>query len=97
MGGHHGGGYPHPQEARADGKKILERLARETGGYFFEVSKKHPLDADFAQINDELRSQYSLGYTPDPPDVGAGYHKITLSVKKKDDTVQARDGYFSGA
>jgi VWFA-related protein len=94
--GRHGGGYPRSQESRPDGKKILERLSKETGGRFFEASKKHPIDETFSQIQEELRNQYSLGYTPDPPDNGAGYHKINLTVKKKDLTVQARDGYYSG-
>ena len=94
--GRHGGGYPRPQESRPDGKKILERLSKETGGRFFEASKKHPIDETFSQIQEELRNQYSLGYTPDPPDAGAGYHKITLTTKKKDLIVQARDGYYSG-
>ena len=94
--GRHGGGYPRQQESRPDGKKILERLSKETGGRLFEVSKKHPVDETFSQIQDELRNQYSLGYTPDPPDAGTGYHKIILTTKKKDLSVRARDGYYSG-
>jgi VWFA-related protein len=93
--GRRGGGYPPPQQSRPDGKKILERLSKETGGRYFEVSKKHPIDETFSQIQDELRSQYSLGYTPDPPDTAPGYHKITLTTKKSDLIVQARDGYYS--
>ncbi len=95
--GRHGGGYPHPQqESRPDGKKILERLSKETGGRFFEASKKHPVDEMFSQIQEELRNQYSLGYTPEPPDTTAGYHKIIVTTKKGDQKVQARDGYYSG-
>ncbi len=93
--GRHGGGYPGGQESRPDGKKILERLSKETGGRFFESNKKHPLDETYKDIEEELRNQYSLGYTPNPPDTTAGYHKIILIVKKKDLTVQARDGYYS--
>jgi VWFA-related protein len=96
MGRRGGGRYPPPQESHADGKKILERASKETGGRFFEVSSKHPIDAAFSQIEEELRSQYSLGYTPNPPDAEPGYHKITLSTKKSDLTVRARDGYYSG-
>jgi VWFA-related protein len=96
-GGRRGGGrYPPPQESHADGKKILERASKETGGRFFEVSNKHPLDETFNQIEEELRSQYSLGYTPDPPNTETGYHKIALTTKKNDLTVRARDGYYSG-
>jgi VWFA-related protein len=94
--GRHGGGYPRSQESGPDGKKILEKLSKETGGQFFEASKKHPIDETFSQIQEGLRNQYSLGYTPDPPDTAAGYHKITLTTKKKDLVVQARDGYYSG-
>ena len=94
--GRRGGGYPRPQESRPDGKKILERLSKETGGRFFEASKKHPIDETFNQIQEELRNQYSLGYTPNPPNIEPGYHKITLTTKKKDVIVQARDGYYGG-
>jgi len=94
--GRRGGGYPRPQESRPDGKKILERLSKDTGGHFFETSKKHPIDETFNQIQEELRNQYSLGYTPNPPNIEPGYHKITLTAKKKDIIVQARDGYYSG-
>jgi VWFA-related protein len=93
--GRHGGGYPRQQESRPDGKKILEKLSKDTGGRFFEASKKHPIDETFNQIQEELRNQYSLGYTADPPDAGAGYHKISVTTKKKDLVVQARDGYYS--
>jgi VWFA-related protein len=95
MGRRGGGRYPPPQESHADGKKILDRASKETGGRLFEVSNKHPIDETFSQIQEELRSQYSLGYTPDPPDTEPGYHKITLSTKKSDLTVRARDGYYS--
>ena len=67
MGRHGGGGGGRrPQQApRADGKKILQRISKETGGLFFEVSKKMPIDKIYEQIEEELRSQYNLGYTPD--------------------------------
>ena len=92
-GGGHGGNYP--QEQRVDGKKVLQKMSAETGGQFFEISKKLPIDRAYAAVEDELRNQYSLGYTPIPADTGGGYHRIQLSVDQKDDTVQARDGYYS--
>src|SRR5271163_3697908 len=40
-GGMGGGGHRrYPQESRPDGKKILQQLSKETGGRFFEVTKK---------------------------------------------------------
>jgi VWFA-related protein len=97
MGRHGGGGRRYPQpEQRPDGKKILERISKETGGRMFEVSKKHPVDEIYAQIEEELRNQYSLGYTPDRAGATSpGYHKIQLTTKEKDLTVQTRDGYYA--
>ena len=99
-GGYPGGGYPggsrYPQQQnRPDGKKILQQIARETGGRYFEVKKKDSVDDDYAQIAEELRTQFMLGYTP-PKDQSSGYHSIHLTAKKKDLTVQTREGYYSG-
>jgi VWFA-related protein len=93
MGRHGGGGHGYPHEERPDGKKILERISKETGGRMFEVTKKQSVEQICASIEEEFRSQYSLGYTPGA-DLTPGYHKIHLATKQKDDTVQTRDGYY---
>ena len=93
--GRRGGGQRYPQEQRPDGKKILERLSKETGGRLFEVSKKEPIDKIYEAIAEDLRNQYNLGYTPDHPGAEGSFHKIVLKTKKKDLTVQARDGYYA--
>jgi len=82
MGGPHGGQrYPEP---RLDGKKVLERISKETGGRLFEVSKKEPVDQIYFQIAEELRNQYNLGYTPDRAGAGdSSYHKIRPPLNKK--------------
>lgn len=92
-GGRRGGGGRMPEHV--DGKKILEQISRETGGRLFEVSKKEPIDKIYAQIEEELRNQYSIGY-PVAKDSALGYHKLSLTAKKKDLIVQARDGYYLG-
>jgi VWFA-related protein len=95
-GGYPGGGnYPRQQENRPDGKKTLQRIAQETGGRYFEAKKKDSVDDIYAQIAEELRTQFMLGYTP-PKDQPSGYHSIHLTAKKKDLTVQTREGYYSG-
>lgn len=88
-GGRGGGGYGN----RPDGKKILQQISKETGGGYFEVSKKKTVGEIYSQIEDELRNQYSLGYTSDQ--TGAGYRKIRLSVKQKGLVVQTREGYYA--
>jgi len=97
MGGgrHGGGGRREPEEQRPDGKKILTRISKETGGRMFEVSKKQPIDQIYSSIQEELRNQYSLGFTPEKSDT-AGYHKLLLKAKQKDSTVQARAGFYAG-
>ena len=101
-----GGGYPggggggrgggNPNASHVDGKKILERMAEETGGRMFEVSKKQTFAQIYTQIAEELRSQYRLGYTPDQETAADGYHQVDLSTHKKDLYVQTREGYYSG-
>ena len=93
--GRRGGGMPRQSENRGDGKKVLERLAKETGGGFFEVSKKQPIEKTYDQIQEELRNQYSLGYSPEKTESGPGYRKIHLVANQKGLVVQTRDGYFS--
>jgi VWFA-related protein len=90
-----GGGYPQGGN-RADGKKVLEQIALETGGRFFQVSRSKPLDKIYAEIEEELRNQYNIGFTSDrPPESGGSYRKVQLTTKKKDLIVQARDGYYT--
>jgi len=82
-----------PQQTRPDGKKILQQISRETGGEYFEVTKKMPLEMIYTRIEEDLRNQYNLGYTSDQTG-GSYYRKIHVTVKKKDYVVQARDGYY---
>ena len=94
MGRHGGGGQRYPQQSLPDGKKILEKISKETGAGFFEVSKNESIEQIYARIEEELRNQYSLGYTPERADASPGYHKIHLITKQKNLIVQARDGYY---
>jgi VWFA-related protein len=92
-----GGGYPPQQMQRHDGKKILQQISRETGGGFFEVSKRTPIDQIYDHIEEELRNQYSIGYTSDSRDTGYAFRKISLAVKRKNLIVQTREGYYPHA
>lgn len=88
LGGRRGGG------GHEDGRRVLERISRETGGTFYEVSKKLPLDTIYDQLQEELRNQYSIGYTSDAKDA-AGYKAIRLTTSKSGLVVQTREGYYS--
>lgn len=101
-GGGRGGGQRPQQTSSVDGRKILQRMADETGGRLFEVTKKETVADIYKQIGEELRAQYRLGYTPDKDTASDGYHRIDLSFSpstkdSKDLFLQTRDGYYVGA
>lgn len=83
-----------PSGNQGKGRKVMQRIALETGGAFFEVSDKHPIEKIYAQIEEELRNQYSLGYISDATG-GPGFRKITLTAHDKNLQVQARQGYYA--
>jgi VWFA-related protein len=85
-----GAGGPNPNL----GPKVMERLARETGGSYFAVSRTSSIDDVYAQIDDELRNQYSIGYTPEGVNKGGKYHRLKLTVARKGLVVRTRDGYY---
>jgi len=78
------------------GKRVMQRLAKETGGSYFEVSKKMTIDQVYGQIEEDLRSQYSIGYVSDRPATISEFRRIQLTVKKPGLTINARDRYWAG-
>lgn len=91
------GGRPVPINNHSDdGKRVLQRLSAETGGGFFEVSKKQPIDQTFARIQEELRNQYSIGFVSDQPAAPGTFRHVHVAVpNQKNLTVQARAGYYA--
>lgn len=79
----------------AEGKHAMERLAKETGGSFFEVSKKLNIGQIYGVIEQELRSQYNLGFVSDQPVRISEFRALQLTAKRKDLIVEARDRYWA--
>lgn len=77
------------------GSGVLQRMSRETGGRYLEVSRKLGIEQVFDLIQEELRSQYSVGYVSDTPAVAPEFRKIQLGVKTKGLVVRARDRYWA--
>lgn len=98
-GGYPGGGgrkTPEPTSATGiDGKKIMQEIAARTGGHAFEAKRTGDLDPIYKLIDEEMRGQYLLAYTPDKPDTEGGFHKIAVTTDKKDWTVATREGYYA--
>ncbi len=78
-----------------EGKGVLEDMSNETGGSFFEVTKKKPVDQTFEILEQELRTQYNLGYVSDKPVTISEFRTIQLTAKQKGLVVQARREYWA--
>lgn len=75
----------------------LKRMSEETGGRLFKVDRKHTLDDIFREIQDEMRSQYALGYSPENAAKDGTFRRIEIRTRDKDLHVQARRGYYAMA
>ena len=73
----------------------LRRISEETGGRVFHVDRKHTLDDVFKQLQDEMRSQYAIGYTPTNPTKDGSFRRLDVKVSDKNLKVQARKGYYA--
>ena len=80
---------------QVSGSVVLREISSATGGRVFEVSRAMPLASIYESIEEDLRLQYQIGYTPPASGPGA-YHKIELKVQGgKKMTVEARKGFYS--
>jgi VWFA-related protein len=73
----------------------LRKMAEETGGHVFHVDRKHALPEVFKELQDEMRSQYAIGYTPTNDKQDGSFRRIDLRTKDHNFKVQARKGYFA--
>ena len=80
-----------------DGKGVLMRLSKETGAAFYQVSKKQGIEQIFQAIEEELRSQYSLGFISDRPSEISEFRALKLITRKKGLVVQCRERYWAKA
>jgi VWFA-related protein len=80
------------------GDKVLERIADATGGRAFFPFQLRDVANDFAEIQDELRSQYAISYKP--ADFRADGHYRTIEIvanDRKNFRVRSRRGYYAPA
>ena len=77
------------------GEHALETIADTTGGAMYYPDEPSQLDAMFDRIDRELRTQYRLGYYPQPRPPQGVYRQIEVRVKGGY-TVRYRKVYYSG-
>ncbi|HXJ40197.1 MAG TPA: VWA domain-containing protein [Bryobacteraceae bacterium] len=81
-----------PARARY-GIREMDRLAKETGGAAFDASTKNAGEA-LAEVADELRSMYDVGYISTNPNRDGTFRKLTIRVKREGFTARSKPGYF---
>ena len=77
------------------GEGELHKMSDETGGHVYKVDRGHPLDMVFRELQDEMRSQYSIGYTPTNGLKDGSYRHLDVKLGNKDLKAQARKGYYA--
>jgi VWFA-related protein len=77
------------------GVAALRQMSDETGGHVYTVDRRHPLDQVFKELQDEMRSQYAIGYTPTNDVKDGSYRKLDIKLASKDMKAQARKGYYA--
>jgi len=73
----------------------LRRMSEETGGRLFRVDGRNTLELIFKEIQEEMRSQYAIGYTPSNTARDGSFRKVEIKLANKDFRAQARKGYFA--
>lgn len=79
------------------GDAAMKEITRETGGKVFFPFKLEELEDSFRQINQELRSQYGLGYYSTNPLRDGGYRKIEVKISERNLRPSHRKGYYAPA
>jgi VWFA-related protein len=77
------------------GEAALHKMSDATGGHVFRVDNRHPLDEVFKELQDEMRTQYAIGYTPTNEVRDGSYRKLDVRMVNKDLKAQARKGYYA--
>ncbi len=72
----------------------LRQMSEETGGRLFHVGRKNPLSEIFRQLQEEMRSQYAIGFTSSNEKKDGGFRKLEIRAQDKNLKVQARKGYY---
>ena len=75
---------------------VLTRLAQQTGGRAFFPSLAKDLAGVYADIRDELSSQYLLAYVSSNERTGR-WRNVNVRVNRPGLTVRTKQGYFAGS
>jgi len=80
----------------ATGRAVLGKISARTGGNEFEATPDRPVSLIYEAITDELRNQYRIGLSCGADGCKPGYHSLLLTTRTSGETVQSRQGFYSG-
>jgi Ca-activated chloride channel family protein len=86
------------QSDMAQGEAFLRRLAHDTGGRVLQSNNFGQLDDIYAEVTEELRNQYTLGYVSTNTARDGSYREISVGVSARDVPnvrITARPGYYA--
>ncbi len=93
-----GGGYPRGRgTGRGDyefADQYLRELANSTGGREYRADSLQNMSYAFANVAEELRRQYSIGYYPKRPPQAGQRRQIKVRARQPNLAVRARDSYI---
>jgi len=81
------------------GEHALITLAEQTGGKYF-YANAGGLDKAFAQVSEDLRTQYLIGYYPAKQAPGVDFHRIRVTLPRmtlQKFDIRYRTGYYADA
>jgi Ca-activated chloride channel family protein len=81
--------------SRGKGDKVLGDMAEATGGAVFFPPSVEEMSESFHNIEEELRSQYALDYTPADFKYDGAFRSIYLYCTDRRYQVRAKKGYFA--
>ena len=81
--------------SRGKGDAVLTQMAEATGGQVFFPPSVEEVSNSFHAIEEELRSQYALTYTPADFKYDGSFRPIYLFANDRHYQVRARKGYFA--
>jgi Ca-activated chloride channel family protein len=81
--------------SRGKGDEVLTQMAEATGGQVFFPPSVEEVSNSFHSIEEELRSQYALTYTPADFKYDGSFRPIYLFATDRHYQVRAKKGYFS--
>ena len=93
-----GGGWPGGRGGGAGDYELadhyLRELAEDTGGRLYQADSVRNMSAAFANVAEELRRQYTVGFYPKRPPQAGQRRQIRVKANQPNLAVRSRDSYI---